>query len=406
MTPPPALVAERTVWLGDRLVELTIANPLLDPPCARTTVRVLLPTGHDRSGRRYPVVLLLHGAGDTARSWTTNLDGWPVTLEAFTSDKDVVVVMPDGGQGATAGWYSDWFNGGALGPPAWETYHLEQLRVLVDRTFSTRTDRGGRVVAGLSMGGFGAMSYAARHPDPFAGAFSFSGALDTARLAGVLDSRIWGDRRHDARRRAHNPADLAENLADTTVWFRTGAGGAGGPAPRDAGTLDLEAYLWPTNESFATALRTAGVRHHYEAYPAGGHNWYHWHDGFQQAWPEMQALFDRPPSGRLGAFGFRSFERRFHIWGWDVTVDGPVVEGLRLAVASPTRLSLQGIGTVKLDTPPEHEPGRRYRVATTRTSGGVEPAQAQADADGRLHLTVALGAGGVGGVAEVEIVLA
>jgi S-formylglutathione hydrolase FrmB len=100
----------------------------------------------------------------------------------------------------------------------------------------------------------------------------------------------WPGRRGQAARR--HPVDLAASLAGTRVWFRTGTGERPGPGPEDAATLDVEALLWPTNERFASALRTAGVDHHYEAYPAGGHNWYHWHEGFQLAWPEMQALFD------------------------------------------------------------------------------------------------------------------
>lgn len=355
-------------------------------------MRVLLPAAA-RSGRRFPVVLLLHGIGDSARAWTTNQDGWPVSLEAFTEDKDVIVVMPDGGQHASAGWYSDWHNGGGFGPPAWETYHLEHLLEHVDQAFPTRTDRGGRVVAGLSMGGFGAMSYAARHPDLFAGAFSFSGVLDTGPLGALFDERLWGGRReHEVRHRAHNPADLADNLADVAVWFRTGMGEPGGPGPMDAASLDLEAYLWPTNESFADALRAAGVRHHYEAYGAGGHNWYHWQDGFQRAWPRMQALFDRPPVPPPASFRFRSGEPRFRIWGWEADVDRPAPEILSLRAVSAAGLTLEGRGVVTLVTPPVYEPARPATVTGTGPAPGDEPVHLRVGDDGRLRFAVRMGA--------------
>ena len=388
----PGATPVNTTWLSDRLVELSVASPGLDPPFPRTTVRVLLPAGHTTSTRRYPVVLLLHGIGDSARAWTTNSDGWPVSLEAFTEDKDVIVVMPDAGQNATAGWYSDWYNNGAFGPPAWETYHLVQLLELVDRTFPTRTDRGGRVVAGLSMGGFGAMSYAARHPDLFAGAFSFSGALDTRLLGAAFDERIWGNRvLHEARHRGHNPVDLADNLADTRVWFRTGMGVAGGPAPKDPESLGLEALLWSTNESFAAALAAAGVDHHYEAYPHGGHNWYHWQAGFQRAWPEIQALFDRPVAAPPASFRYRSIEPRFRIWGWDVAVDRPTTEFVYLRDVTAGGLSLEGSGTVTLATAPAYRPGQRYDVTVTGGAAPVQPSTVLAGADGRLRLQVAFG---------------
>ena len=387
--PPPSLRAETTTWLSDRLVELAFSNPLLDPPFPSTKARVLLPDGHASSGKRYPVVLLLHGIGDSARAWTTNQDGWPVTLEAFTADKDVIVVMPDGGHGATAGWYSDWYNGGAFGSPAWETYHLDQLLAYVDASFPTRPGRAGRVVAGLSMGGFGAMSYAARHPDRFAGAFSFSGALDTTLLGGIFDERIWGRRvLDDIRRRGHNPVDLADNLADTRVWFRTGMGVAGGPGPKDAESVGLEALLWPTNESFAEALRGAGVAHAYEAYPQGGHNWYHWQDGFQRAWPQMQELFDHPRPAP-SSFRYRSAEPAFGIWGWDVAVARPVPELLQLRDVSAGGLRLEGSGTVDLVTPPAYRPGGTYSVHGPTAS--LLPRLVRAGDDGRLRFAVPLG---------------
>jgi len=359
-----------TTWLSDRLVELSLAVPLIDPPFDRTTVRVLLPASRARTGTRYPVLLLLHGMGDSSRSWTTNQDGWPVTLEAF------------------------------LGAPAWERYHLGDLLEVVDRTFPTRSDRGGRVVAGLSMGGFGAMSYAARHPDTFAGAFSFSGALDTGMLGRIFDHRIWGDRNeHELRHRGHNPVDLADNLADTRVWFRTGRGLHPGGGPKDGGTLDLEAYLWPTNESFAAALRAAGISHHYEDYPGGGHNWYHWQDGLQRAWPEIQALFDRPARAPR-SFRYRSTEPRFPIWGWEVSVERPAPGLLRLREVSVHGLTLEGTGVVTLVTPPAYEPGQSFDLAVAGRGTSVEVPTARATHDGRLRLAVALG---VGGIAQVRM---
>ena len=62
----------------------------------------------------------------------------------------------------------NWYNGGAGGQPMWETFHVEQLDP-VDRRQPAhdRRARRARAIAGLSQGGFGALSYAARHPDMF-----------------------------------------------------------------------------------------------------------------------------------------------------------------------------------------------------------------------------------------------
>ena len=165
-----------------RLRELTVAAPALG---TRTKVRVLLPDGY-RAGddRRYPVLYLLHGAGGDETDWTD--DG---AAARATAGKPLIVVMPDGGK---AGWYTDWSNDGAGGPPAWERYHVRELVPLVDQRFRTIPARRGRAIAGLSMGGFGAFSYAARHPDLFTAAASTRAASISTPSSSV--SRSAGSR--------------------------------------------------------------------------------------------------------------------------------------------------------------------------------------------------------------------
>ena len=90
------------------------------------------------------------------------------TLPGF----DGIVVMPAGGR---AGWYSDW-PGRTDGnfAPLWETFHVHQLVPWVDANFNTSGTRSGRAVAGLSMGGYGALRYAGRHPHLFSAVGAFS----------------------------------------------------------------------------------------------------------------------------------------------------------------------------------------------------------------------------------------
>src|SRR4030095_3335104 len=96
------------------------------------------------------------GCCDTYESWTRSTD-----VEELALLRGVLVVMPEGGP---VGWYSDWWNHGEGGPPAWETFHLGELRQLLERGYGAGDSR---VIAGLSMGGFGALSYAARNPSMF-----------------------------------------------------------------------------------------------------------------------------------------------------------------------------------------------------------------------------------------------
>ena len=210
-----------------------------------TKVRILLPAGYAAQREHsYPVLYLLHGASGDRTSWTSAGQG---EAEQLTAKLPLIVVMPDGGLG---GFYTNWFNNGAGGKPRWEDWHVKQLIPWVDRHYRTLDARRERAIAGLSMGGFGAFTYASRHPDLFTAALSLSGAVDPTTPPGVGPSVIdaisasdgaapgslWGPfATQEVRWRAHDPYDLAENLRGLALWLRTGNGQPGGPfggAPR------------------------------------------------------------------------------------------------------------------------------------------------------------------------------
>jgi len=401
----PPLVAASSRWVdaSHRLLELGFADPLVHPPLATARVRVLLPSDYATSSKTYPVLYLLHGAGDTAAAWTTNSDGQE-SLEDFTAGQDVVVVMPDAGRDADAGWYSDWFNGGAFGPPEWETFHLGQLIAYVEQNFRVRRDRGGRVVAGLSMGGYGAMEYAARHPDLFAAAYSFSGAVDPDgvpyvepviyqqlhRRYGTPSDQVWGSwQEQEVRWRGHSPADLATNLRSVKLWLTTGMGVPGGPAPDDGdpGGLFIEAGVFSMNQAFDLTLTQDGIPHTYRPYPMGGHNWWHWQNDLHQAWPDILATFASatPPPA---SFNYRSMEPSFDVWGWHVVANRKVTEFLTMSSVSKAGMTLTGSGTVDLVSPPAYAPGQTYHISVA----GRGPAlTAVAGTDSRLRFAVPLG---------------
>src|SRR3989449_9183897 len=67
-----------------------------------STVRILLPAGYATTRTRYPVLYLLHGAGDTYRTWTERTDG-----EEVSAQFPLIILRPDGGHGFEARWYAD-----------------------------------------------------------------------------------------------------------------------------------------------------------------------------------------------------------------------------------------------------------------------------------------------------------
>jgi S-formylglutathione hydrolase FrmB len=259
-------------------------------------VRVLLPAGYGASRARYPVLYLLHGAGDTYTAWTEKTD-----VQALSEAFPVVIVMPDSGHDAEAGFYSDWVDGSRQ----WETFHTRTLLKYIDHHFRTRRGRKHRAVAGLSMGGFGAMSYAARHHRLFSAAASFSGAVDTLYPAPatpivfglrIVAPGIWGDPvTNEAIWREHNPTDLAADLADTTLFVATGDGTTGGPAGDVSEPLAyaIERIVFDMSHRFVDALDANGVPHVDDFYGGGYHGWPYWERELHWVLPQIMDVINR-----------------------------------------------------------------------------------------------------------------
>jgi S-formylglutathione hydrolase FrmB len=351
--------------LDDRLTELTLRTPAV---AGDTRVRVLLPARYATSTRRYPVLYLLHGALNGEEAWTVQGDA-----EAITAGLPLIVVMPDSGQG---GGYTDWFNGGAGGPPQWERYHIDQLIPFVDARYRTIARRGGRAVAGLSMGGFGAMSYAARHPDLFVAAAAFSGAVDTNN---PLDIAVTGDApfgpraTQEIRWRGRNPWDLAENLRGLRLIVRTGDGEPVGDV--------VETVVHQMNVAFHERLQQLGIAHTWDDYGAGTHSWPYWQRDLRATLPQLMATFRRPPKVPRSVT-FRAVEPAYAVYGWRVAMKRPALEWSELSRATRRGFTLSGSGRAVVVTPRFFAPGARVRA-----NGRV----LRADRHGRLHVPVTLG---------------
>src|SRR5690606_17768332 len=91
-------------------------------------INVLLPDGYHTSGKRYPVLYLLHGGAQDFRWW--HLEGDVYNATAW---KDLIVVMPDGG---AAGWYCNPV-ASITGPRNWESFHINQVIPWIDANFRT-----------------------------------------------------------------------------------------------------------------------------------------------------------------------------------------------------------------------------------------------------------------------------
>lgn len=125
---------------------------------------VILPDGYGTNDERYPSLYLLHGYGGSHTNWST-LTG----LLRYLARVRFIVVCPDGNNG--------WYTNGTDSAARYENHLITELIPLVDRTYRTIRARHMRSIAGLSMGGYGAVKLALKYPSLFSFAAGLSPAI-------------------------------------------------------------------------------------------------------------------------------------------------------------------------------------------------------------------------------------
>ncbi|MFD4370888.1 alpha/beta hydrolase-fold protein [Streptomyces sp. NPDC058486] len=234
-------------------------------------VNVLLPDDYHWSGRRYPVLYLLHGGEQDFI--TFDREG----VRAWTAGKPLIVVMPDGGR---TGWYSNPVSSN-VGPRNWEHFHIAQLIPWIDANFRTYAEYDGRAVSGFSMGGFGALKYAAKYYGHFASVSSHSGPASLRRDNGMVvhwanatsaalelgGGTVYGAPFWDeARVNADNPVQRIESYRHKRVFMVAGTS----PDPVNWFDTANEQHVLAGQREFRSLLGNAGIPHEWHE-PSGGH---------------------------------------------------------------------------------------------------------------------------------------
>jgi putative tributyrin esterase len=230
---------------------------------------VILPPDYRRSRTtRYPVLYLLHGLSGHYSDWLTRTN-----VTDYAAQYRLIVVMPEGNDG----WYTD---SATVPNDKYESYILKELIPDVQQRYRTIETRFGRGVAGLSMGGYGALKFGLKSPGTFIFAASISGALeapswtekDLGSSGAIHDSvlSVFGPAGTETRKANDIFAivrGLAANRVATLPYFYL-----------DCGTED---GFFSASPQFAALLREKKIPHEFRELP-GDHNWAYWDQQVQE----------------------------------------------------------------------------------------------------------------------------
>jgi enterochelin esterase-like enzyme len=242
--------------------------------CLHQPVRfsLLLPENYYRNNDKYPVIYLLHGFGGNNDSW---LDRCSINIlaDSLRNQKcisEYIYVMPD----ADNSYYLNNFDSSFM----FEDYFINEFIPFIDSSCRTLACKQGRTLMGLSMGGFGSIILAVKHPDLFGSVVALSAAVRDSAIfvnlpqdryetlfARVFGPGLAGPARITDQWKDNSPYSLIDSTAairlKTLHWYI------------DCGMDDA---LQPANENFHHLLIQYGIPHEFHM-RSGNHNWAYWY---------------------------------------------------------------------------------------------------------------------------------
>ena len=243
-----------------------------DALMVQVSVNVVLPErattmiGMEANGEStFKTLYLFHGLSDDHSIWMRR-----TSIERYASEYNIAVVMPAVGRS----WYTD-----TVGGEKYLTFVTEELPTKCRSFFRGMSEKPeDNIVAGLSMGGYGAIKSALTRPDRFGMCASLSGALDIAALGGMNLLPEW---RCIFDHNLQSTAELAGTEHDL-FYLADQLKEQGKPFPKTfiwCGTGD---WLLDSNVRFSAHLNALGVAHEYRT-SEGNHSWKYWDMHIQSA---------------------------------------------------------------------------------------------------------------------------
>lgn len=215
---------------------------------------VITPDAYSKD-KEYPVVYLLHGYSGNYANWIKQVPA----LQDYADQHEMIIVCPDGNFGS---WYLD---SPKIEESKYETYVATELVDWIDTNYSTKANREGRAITGLSMGGHGAFYLAFKHQDVFGMAGSMSGGLDITPFPNNWElSKLLGNYSEEPENwEAHSVINLTQKLTPNSLELIISCG--------------TDDFFYPQNVKLHEKLTYHNIPHTFISAP-GAHTWEFWED--------------------------------------------------------------------------------------------------------------------------------
>jgi len=239
-------------------------------------VSILLPAQYNPR-MRYPVLYLLHGYTGSNQDWPSR-----TKIRDYVRDIPLIVVMPD----AENSWY---VNSATEPNDRFEDYLVKDIPQYMNKMYSIDTARQG--ITGLSMGGYGAVMLALKHPAQYRFVGSLSGAITFPR--GLNDTTRAAERAlFPSLKKAFGEKPNNGRLAgDVFLLYRQTAKDSLPYVYLVIGTQDGYRSFLPAHRAFTDLLRSYGAAYEYHETP-GGHNWQYWDREIQPVLKKMREVLN------------------------------------------------------------------------------------------------------------------
>ena len=227
---------------------------------------VYLPVDYATSNRFYPVLYLLHGAGDDQSGWVQFGEVSQIADKAIADGTAtaMIIVMPDANTGQR-GYFND-----IKGEWRYEDFFFDEFIPFIEKEYRIRSEKRYRAISGLSMGGGGTFIYALHHPEMFSSACPLSASCgplspeDTKKTLSRLGNQNPSDEEVSAYYNKYSVLALMNNMADDQKkairWYI------------DCGDDD---FLYEGNTLVHIAMRKKEIPHEFRTRD-GGHTWTYW----------------------------------------------------------------------------------------------------------------------------------